>query len=190
MDLSKGVSFNKTLEKESRPYTSFTVPGLGSYQFTVSCFGSHGAPSSFSYLITEVLKGINNLISYIDDILAHTKTHEQHLKVLEECFKRLRSYNLKLSTEKSFFGSNETEYLGFKLTENGILPGTDKTKAVREFKMPTTVKQIHQFVGLASFFRDHIEHFSKLSGYLTSLTKKRLKLERRRTTGTSQISLL
>ena len=57
MDLSKGF-FQQNLAKESRPYTSFTVPGLGSFQFTVSCFGSHGAPSSFSYLMTEVLRNL------------------------------------------------------------------------------------------------------------------------------------
>ena len=52
MDLSKGF-FQQNLAEESRPYTSFMVPGLGSFQFTVSCFGSHGAPSSFSYLMTK-----------------------------------------------------------------------------------------------------------------------------------------
>ena len=61
MDLTKGF-FQQNLEKESRKYTAFTVPGLGSFQFTVSCFGSHGAPSSFSYLMTEVLQNLQNLI--------------------------------------------------------------------------------------------------------------------------------
>ena len=171
MDLSKGF-FQQNLAKESRPYTSFTVPGLGSFQFTVSCFGSHGAPSSFSYLMTEVLRNAKNLISFIDDVLAHTRNHENQLATLDVCFGRLEDYNLKLSIEKSTFGASETEYLGFKITSNGILPGTDKTKAVKEFPPPKTVKQIRQFVGLASFFRDHIRDFSRISGYLTALTRK------------------
>ena len=171
MDLSKGF-FQQNLAKESRPYTSFTVPGLGSFQFTVSCFGSHGAPSSFSYLMTEVLRSLKNLISFIDDILAHTRNHDEQLVALRNCFQRLREYNLKLSVEKSTFGAEETEYLGFKISSEGILQGTDKTKAVKEFPPPRTVKQIRQFVGLASFFRDHIRDFSRISGYLTSLTRK------------------
>ena len=88
MDLSKGF-FQQNLDKNSRQYTAFTVPGLGSYQFTVSCFGSHGAPSSFCYLMTEVLRNLKNIISYIDDILAHTKTHEEHIVALRKCFMRL-----------------------------------------------------------------------------------------------------
>ena len=171
MDLSKGF-FQQNLAEESRPYTSFTVPGLGSFQFTVSCFGSHGAPSSFSYLMTEVLRSLKSLISFIDDILAHTKNHDEQLVALRNCFQRLREYNLKLSIDKSTFGAEETEYLGFKISSEGILPGTDKTRAVKEFPPPRTVKQIRQFVGLASFFRDHIRDFSRISGYLTSLTRK------------------
>ena len=88
MDMSKGY-FQQNLEEDSRPYTSFTVPGLGSYQFKVSCFGSHGAPASFSYLINELLRGAKNLISYMDDILAHTQSHDEHLKTLEECFQKV-----------------------------------------------------------------------------------------------------
>ena len=171
MDLTKGF-FQQNLDKESRPYTAFTVPGLGSFQFTVSCFGSHGAPSSFSYLMTEVLRNLKHILSYIDDILAHTKTHEEHLIALENCFKRLREYNLKLSMDKSEFGSSETEYLGFRLTPDGIMPGSDKLKAVKDFPPPKTVRQIRQFVGLASFFRDHIPNFSRISGHLTALTRK------------------
>ena len=171
MDLLKGL-FQQNLAKESRPYTSFTVPGLGSFQFTVSCFGSHGAPSSFSYLMTEVLRSLKSLISFINDIMAHTKSHDEQLVALRNCFQRLREYNLKLSIEKSIFRAEETEYLGFKITSEGILPGTDKTRAVKEFPPPRTVKQIRQFVGLASFFRDHIKDFSRIRGYLTSLTRK------------------
>ena len=89
--------------------------------------------------------------------------HEKHLVTLDNCFLRLLQYNLKISIEKSTFGTDEVEYLGFKLGADGIRPGTDKTKAVRDFPEPQNVKQIRQFVGLASFFRDLIPNFSKMS---------------------------
>ena len=113
--------------------------------------------------MTEVLRGKANLISFIDDVLAHTRDHERQLATLDVCFAQLRGYNLKLSPGKSTFEASETEYLGFKITADGILPGTDKVRAVREFQPPSTIKQIRQFVGLASFFRDHIKDFSRIS---------------------------
>ena len=122
--------------------------------------------------MTKVLRNLQHLISFIDDVLAHTRNHEKQILTLDSCFERLREYNLKLSIDKSTFRESETEYLGFKITDQGILPGTDKTKAVKEFQPPRTVKQIRQFVGLASFFRDHIKDFYRISGYLTALTRK------------------
>ncbi len=36
-----------------------------------------------------VLRNINSILVYIDDVLLHTATHEEHLKVLEKVFERL-----------------------------------------------------------------------------------------------------
>ncbi len=70
------------------------------------------------------------------------------------------------------FGSSETSYLGFRLTKNGIFPGTDKLKAVKDAKPPENVKQIRQFLGLCNFFRGHIQNFAQITSPLTNLTKK------------------
>ena len=171
MDLASGF-FQQNLEESSRPYTAFTVPGLGQFQFKVSCFGSHGAPSSFSTLMTNCLRGLQDVLSYIDDILAHTKTHTEMIETLGKIFDRLRSYNLRLSITKSTFGASETEYLGFRISDNGISPGPDKINVIRTAKPPETVRQIKQFLGLASFFREHISNFAILSTPLTKLTTK------------------
>ena len=120
--------------------------------------------------MTEVLQNLQNLLSYIDDILDHTRGHEKHLVTLENCFQRIKQYNLKISIDKSTFGTDEVKYLGFKLGSDGIRPGTDKTKAVRDFPEPKTLKQIRQFVGLVSFFQELIPNFSKMSAHLTALT--------------------
>jgi hypothetical protein len=44
----------------------------------------------------------------------------------------LAAHGLKVRLEKCKFGSKEVMYLGFHLTENGIKPGVDKLKAVKE----------------------------------------------------------
>jgi transposase InsO family protein len=171
IDLKHGF-FQQELEINSRPMTSFTVPGRGQFQFKVSCFGSTGAPSSFSKLMDSILQGLDHTVSYIDDILIYSASHSDHLGHLRKCFVRLRQNNLKMSIEKSVFGAANTEYLGFRIDAAGIRPGTDKLQSVRDFAPPAPVRQIRQFVGLASFFREHIPNFSTLGGYLTALTRK------------------
>ena len=89
-----------------------------------------------------MVKGINNVVVYIDDLIIHSKTHEEHLKRLDEVFTRLAPHNLRANLILCVFGSSETSYLGFRLTKNGIFPGTDKLKAVKDAKPPENVKQI------------------------------------------------
>ncbi len=45
--------------------------------------------SYFQRLMEGVLRNISNVIVYIDDLLVHTKTHEDHVKVLEQVLQRL-----------------------------------------------------------------------------------------------------
>jgi hypothetical protein len=70
------------------------------------------------------------------------------------------------------FGSKEVSYLGFCLTEEGIKPGTDKLKAVKNAPPPSNVHEVRQFLGLCNFFRGHVRNFAQLTSPLTTLTKK------------------
>jgi hypothetical protein len=141
LDLTSGF-WQMALDPKSWPYTAFTVPGMGQFKWKVVSMGLASAPSAFQCLVELVVKGINNVVVYIDDLIIHSKTHEEHLKRLDEVFTRLGVHNLRASLKKCVFGSSETLYLGFRLTQKGIFPGTDKLKAVKDAKPPENVKQI------------------------------------------------
>jgi len=119
-----------------------------------------------------VLWNISDVIVYIDDLLIRTKTHEDHVKVLEQVLQRLHSHNLKINLEKCFFGNKEVSYLGFTLTPEGIKPGKNKLKAIKDAKPPIDVKTICSFIGLCIFFRTHIKNFAIFSAPLFKLTRK------------------
>ena len=140
------------LDPKSRPYTTFTVPGIGQFEGKVVSMGLASAPSAFQRLVELVVKGIDNVVVYIDDLIIHSQTHEQHLQSLDNIFTRLAAYNLRVNLKKCVFGSSKTSYISFRLTKNSIFPGTDKLKAVIDAKSPENVKQIRQFLGLCNFF--------------------------------------
>ena len=118
--------------------------------------GFLGAPGSFQRLMETVVKGIDNTIVYIDDLLTHTETHEITLKLMDQVLDRLTLHQVKINLPKSEFGSDDVAYLGCRLTKDGIKPGTDMLKAVRDTKPHISVSEVRHLVSLCNFFRMHV----------------------------------
>jgi len=171
IDLTSGF-WQMVLKPECREYTAFTVYGMGQFEFKTSPMGLLGCPASFQRLMEAAMKGIPNVLVYIDDILIHSNTHDEHRQILRQVFQRLKRFNLKIRLEKCHFAAETVEYLGFKLTPNGVLPGTDKTAVIRNAPPPDNVQKVRQFLGLCNFFRNHIRDFALRSHPLTILTRK------------------
>ena len=171
LDLTAGF-YQQELEPRSRPYTAFTLPGRGRFQFATSSMGLTGAPSSFSKMMDLTIEGATGLLVYLDDILAHSATFRQHLEVLENCFARLRRMGLKLNPGKCSFIAKEVPYLGFVLTAQGVKPSAHKGKAIREFPEPNSIKKVREFLGLTNYFRRLIPRYSLLSARLSRLLTK------------------
>ena len=168
LDLTSGF-WQQELEPASREATAFSIPGRGRFQWTRSPMGLHGSPSSFSRLMDHVAEGAKGLITYLDDILVHATSFEEHLAAMEECFRRLRKFNLKLNIKKCDFIAKKVPYLGFILTPEGVLPSEDKMKAIREFPTPKTIRQIREITGMTNYFRHLIPNYSLIAGKLTRL---------------------
>lgn len=62
-------------------------------------------------------------------------------------------------------------YLGH-VVDNGTVRPTDKIQAVVNFPESKTLKQLHSFMGLVSYFRKYIKNFAALATPLTNLLKK------------------
>ena len=171
LDLTSGF-WQMPLDKASREYTAFTIPGMGQFEWLVSAMGLKSCPAAFQRLVELAMRGLDNVIVYIDDLILHSHDHVTHRKELLQLFERLRKTGLKVNLKKCHFGSNNVNYLGFRLTPNGILPGIDKLQAVRESTPPTNVHQVRSFLGLCNFFRSHVKNFSRIATPLNQLTRK------------------
>ncbi|KMQ85388.1 reverse ribonuclease integrase, partial [Lasius niger] len=170
-----GIDFRRVpLDAASRPITAFTIPGRGLFQFTVMPFGLHSAPATFQQLLDTILGPAlePHVFVYLDDIIILSRTFDEHLELLAEVFRRLRDARLRLNPEKCRFCVGQLKYLGHVIDRDGIRTDPEKVSAVNNWPEPTTVKQVRQFRGMASWYRRFIASFSSIAASLTRLTKK------------------
>jgi hypothetical protein len=75
------------------------------------------------------------------------------------------------------FWLKEVPFLGHVISEGGISIDPSKIKDVLSWNTPTSVSDIHSFLGLAEYYRRFIEGFSKISRPMIELLGKDKKFE-------------
>ncbi|GKC13391.1 reverse transcriptase domain-containing protein [Tanacetum coccineum] len=125
------------------------------------------------------------VIVFIDDILIYShneKEHEEHLKTILELLKEEELY---AKFSKCEFWINTVKFFGHVIDSIGIHVDPAKIETVKNWASPTTPSEIHQFLGLAGYYRKFIEGFSKIAKPMTELTQKD-----RNTTGRQRIKVI
>lgn len=109
---------------------------------------------------------------YLDDIVCFSTSLQEHVNRLKQIFEKLREANLKVQLDKSHFFKKEVNYLGHIITPQGVKPNPEKIRAVKEFPIPKTSKEIKSFIGLVSYSRKFIPNLAKITKPLTYYLKK------------------
>lgn len=172
LDLKSG--YHQIMIRESdRPLTAFSIPGSGLWQWRVLPFGLINAPSVFERLMERLMAGLTfiSLLIYLDDIIVYSKTFESHLENLREVFQRLREANLKLNPKKCCLFRTEVSFLGHRVSADGIATDPAKIQAIQDWPRPRNVKEVRQFVGLASYYRKFLYQFAQICTPLHKLTE-------------------
>ena len=124
------------LSDSAKPKTAFVVSGMGKFEFNRVPFGLVQAPVYFQRLINEVLTDCNFAMEYLDDIIIFSKTEEEHLQYLEECFEWLQKAGLKLKLQKCSFFKKHIQYLGHLISDEGIQPLPEKLESIAKMPVP------------------------------------------------------
>ena len=114
--------------------------------------GLKNAAQAFQRLMDSVCAGLEFVFVYLDDILIASESEDQHMKHLVMLFDRLEENSLVVKTEKCILGISEIDFLGHRVSKDGILPLPAKVQAISSFPAPTTVASLEKFVGMVNVF--------------------------------------
>lgn len=126
----------------------------GHYEFLVMSFGLTNALSTFQALMNKVFRPyLKKFVSvFFDDILVYNNDLEDHLKHLKTILTMLRDNELYANGNKCQFAKEMIAYLGHLILGKGIEADPEKLRAMLESSVPTTVKEVHDFLGLTRYY--------------------------------------
>ncbi|MBW0545236.1 hypothetical protein O181_084951 [Austropuccinia psidii MF-1] len=86
-------------------------------------------------------------------------------RVLSKCTPN----NLKISLKRCNFGQQELLALGNKVSGLSLAIDQNKVAAVLQKAVPKSIKEMHSFLGFASYYRNHIKNFAHITSNLYKL---------------------
>ena len=88
-----------------------------------------------------------------------------------------KSTNCTSSRVNVIFFKEKIHYLGHVITKGGITVDPEKIRTIMEWSVLKDVVDIRSFMGLARYYQRFVEGFSRVAYPITSLQKKRKRLQ-------------
>jgi hypothetical protein len=159
------------LDPDSRHYTAFITPD-GLYEWARVPMGNKGAPTYFQHNVgVHVLGNLLHTICelYIDDCIVFGWDEGSFVENLRAVLEKILECNV--NPEKCQFGLDKVEYVGHVIDATGKKFSLEKIAGATNFSIPTSIKGVRGFIGMANYFSDYVADMSGLLRPLRDVVK-------------------
>ena len=168
--------YNNVRIKEGDEWKAAFKTNRGLFEPTVMFFGLTNSLATFQTMMDATFReeiASGDVIIYMDDILIATKgTLKEHQALVTHVLQKLQDNDLFLKPEKCHFHKKQVEYLRVIVGNSKVKMDPIKVKAITDWPTPTTLKELHSFLGFSNYYKDFIEKYSHIMRSLHQLTRK------------------
>ena len=173
MDLRQGYH-QLALHPESRAVATFATP-WGNYRPKRLVFGAKASQDLFDETMQRIFGDIPRCLNQRDDILIGARNWAEHNATLEAVLQRAEDFGITLNKAKCEFGRTELEFYGYRFSQHGLTPRSDKVKAIRDCSAPTSKSEVRSFLGMTGYLAKFIPRYASLTQPLRELTRNETK---------------
>ena len=93
------------------------------------------------------LQDIDRVKKVVDDILVHSRTPQENLKTVLNVLERCQKQGITLNPEKFEFLQSSMDYVGYRVSCDGVKADPKKVETIQNFPDPTNItKPVHSWV--------------------------------------------
>ncbi len=136
-------------------------------------FGLCNAPATFQRLMNKILRPyIGKFVEvYLDDVIIHSRSKEEHIKHVRAVLQKIREANLKLKPSKYKWFKQELTFVGHVIGINGIRPDPRNIEKIKNAQVPSNTTQLRGFLGLAQYYKQYVKDYADVAGSLYDMLK-------------------
>jgi transposase InsO family protein len=145
------------------------ITPFGLFEYLRMPFGLRNAAQSFQRHIDHVLRDLDFVRPYLDDILIFSVDEVSHTSHVHTVLDRLNRHNLVINLKKCEFYAREVKFLGHLISENGVSPVPEKLLTISNIPLPKTVTNLRSFLGAVNFYHRFLPNASSRLAVLSTL---------------------
>ena len=148
--------------------TAVTTP-FELFNFTRTPFDLRNSGQTFQRFIDHLMRGLDFVLVYLNDLLVTSPDHRTHKKHLKILFTRLAEYGIIIGPEKCQFGTTELSFLGHHVCSEGISPLPSAVEAIVNFARPEKQRALRRYLGMVNYYHRFIPHCAAMLTPLNNL---------------------